>query len=92
MCRALRAIIDNDSGELEAFMSRTLRGVLDRVKVNKLIAQLLSRLVSDDQTKVLINKLVDLGHEYFNKKQTSPPGARSRRGRVWEKNDSREGF
>lgn len=67
VCRALRAVIDNDSGELEAFMSRTFRGVLDRVKVNKLIAQLLSRLVSDDQTKVLIDKLVDLGHEYFDK-------------------------
>ena len=28
LCRALRAVIDNDSGELEAFVSRNLRGAI----------------------------------------------------------------
>ena len=68
-CSALRAVVDNDSGELEAFVDRTFRGALDRVKQDKLIAQLLSRLVSDDQTKVLITKVVDWAQEYFNEKK-----------------------
>ena len=66
LCRALRAVIDNDSGELEAFVSRNLRGVFDRMNVSALIARLLKRLVSDNHTKVLIEKLIDVGLAYFD--------------------------
>ena len=66
LCRALRAVIDNDNGELEAFVSRNFRGALDRMNVSTLIARLLKRLVSDNHTKVLIEKLIDVGLEYFD--------------------------
>ena len=66
LCRALRAVIDNDNGELEAFVNRNFRGALDRMNVSTLIARLLKRLVSDNHTKVLIEKLIDVGLEYFD--------------------------
>lgn len=66
LCRALRAIIDNDDGELEVFVSRNFRGALDRMNVSTLIARLLKRLVSDNHTKVLIEKLIDVGLAYFD--------------------------
>ena len=71
LCRALRAVIDNDSGELEAFVNRNVRGALDRMNLNRLIALLLGRLVTDNHTKVLINKLVDLGVEFYEARETS---------------------
>ena len=71
LCRALRAVIDNDNGELEVFVSRNVRGALDRMNLNRLIALLLGRLVTDNHTKVLINKLVDLGVEFYEARETS---------------------
>ena len=69
LCRALRAIIDNDNGELEAFVSRNFRGALDLVNVSTLIARLLNWLVSDNHTKTLINKLVDLGQQFYDERE-----------------------
>lgn len=66
LCRALLAVIDNDNGELEVFVSRNFRGALDRMNVSTLIARLLERLVSDNHTKVLIEKLIDVGLAYFD--------------------------
>ena len=69
LCRALRAVIDNDNGELEAFVSRNFRGALDRMNVSTLIARLLSRLVNDNHTKTLINKLVDLAQQFYDERE-----------------------
>lgn len=65
LCSALRAVVDNDNGELEAFMSRTLREALDRLPVHRLVAWVLNRLINNDQTQVLIGMFVKWGHEYF---------------------------
>ena len=69
LCRALRAVIDNDNGKLEAFVSRNFQGALDRMSVSTLIARLLNRLIIDNHTTVLINKLVDLGQEFYDERE-----------------------
>ncbi len=66
LCRGLRAVVDTDDGELESFISRTFRGALERTEVSTLIAGLLNRLVIDDHSKVLLDKLIEFGHEYFD--------------------------
>lgn len=67
LCRGLRAVVDTDDGALESFISRHFRGALDRIEVSALIARFLNRIVIDDHSKVLFNKLLELGHEYFDR-------------------------
>ena len=66
LCHALRRVIDNNAGELETFIGRNFREVLDRVNVSRLIARLLNILIIDNRTTVFINKLVDLGQQFFD--------------------------
>lgn len=86
LCRALRAVIDNDNGELEAFVSRNFRGALDRMNVSTLIARLLKRLVSDNHTKVLIEKLIDVGLAYFDEHREQWRKGVKERARFFTKN------
>ena len=86
LCRALRAVIDNDNGELEAFVSRNFRGTLDRMNVSTLIARLLKRLVSDNHTKVLIEKLIDVGLAYFDEHREQWRKGVKERARFFTKN------
>ena len=86
LCRALRAVIDNDNGELEAFVSRNFRGTLDRMNVSTLIARLLKRLVSDNHTKVLIEKLIDVGLAYFDEHRDQWRKGVKERARFFTKN------
>ena len=65
LCNALRAVVDNDTGEVEAFMSRTLREALDRLPMHRLVAWVLNRLINNDQTQVLIGDVCEVGTRVF---------------------------
>ena len=92
VCSALRAVINNDNGELGAFVSRHFRGVLGQMDVSSLLARVLNGLVRDDHTRILIDRLAELGLRFYLDREESLRASSQGRVHVLYETDHKQGL